>query len=527
MNAPLPAAGQCLPLVRVLADAPEPHALFAALTDRGTRRDTLLLESGDRSTRQGEKSLLVTRAAVRLRCFGREVEAAALNPNGTGLLHWMKEQLAGTAAVVADEPGRLVLRFPPPPPGEDAARLLAPSPVDALRVLVRGQAVVGDQSSLGPILAGSFAYDLIDSYEALPPGKPALRTWPDFEFLLPDEMAWVNHRTHTTTVIAHVFGGPGAEAAYHDATASIRKAAAAVETLQIRGEAPEPPETPGEPDRPTPVADLSDEAYEDCVRTMKEHIVAGDVIQIVPSRTFTAPCERPFAAYRRLRAHNPSPYMFFLNGEHGVLFGASPETAVKVEGRPARVEIRPIAGTRPRGFTAGGEIDPDLDNRLEAELRLSAKEVAEHMMLLDLARNDVARVSRPGTRRVDRLLQVDRYSHVMHLVSRVSGELNAGMDGLHAYVAGMNMGTLVGAPKMKAAELLRRYEVDRRGPYGGAVGYLAHDGSLDTCIVIRSAWVRDGVALVRAGAGIVYDSDPAAEAAETRHKAEAVLKAIE
>ena len=148
------------------------------------------------------------------------------------------------------------------------------------------------------------------------------------------------------------------------------------------------------------------------------------------------------------------------------------------------------------------------------------------MMLLDLARNDVARVSRPGTRRVDRLLQVDRYSHVMHLVSRVSGELRDGLDGLDAYVAGMNMGTLVGAPKIRAAELLRQCEESRRGPYGGAVGYIGHDGSLDTCIVIRSAWVQDGTAHVRSGAGVVYDSDPAAEAAETRHKAGAVLQAL-
>jgi anthranilate synthase component 1 len=216
--------------------------------------------------------------------------------------------------------------------------------------------------------------------------------------------------------------------------------------------------------------------------------------------------------------------MFYVCRPEDTLFGASPETAVKVVGR--RVEIRPLAGTRPRGLDADGAVDPDLDSRFEAELRMDEKELAEHMMLVDLARNDVARVSQSGTRRVDRLLAVDRYSHVMHLVSYVSGCLRDDLDALHAYAASMNMGTLVGAPKIRAAELLRELEATRRGPYGGAVGYLSCDGEMDTAIVIRSALARGGTAFVRAGAGVVYDSDPRAEAMETRRKARAVLKAL-
>jgi anthranilate synthase component 1 len=218
--------------------------------------------------------------------------------------------------------------------------------------------------------------------------------------------------------------------------------------------------------------------------------------------------------------------MFYVKRQEDVLFGSSPETCLKVSGQPRRVEITPLAGTRPRGFDASGFIDPDLDSRLEAELKLDQKELAEHMMLVDLARNDVARVSRPGTRRVDRLLTVDRFSHVMHLVSYVSGELRGDLDALHAYAASMNMGTLVGAPKVRAAELLRELEPTKRGPYGGAVGYLSCDGAMDTAITIRSALVRDNVAYVRAGAGVVYDSDPQLEADETRRKAQAVLKAL-
>jgi anthranilate synthase component 1 len=250
------------------------------------------------------------------------------------------------------------------------------------------------------------------------------------------------------------------------------------------------------------------------------------VFQIVPSRTFSLPCPDPLRAYAALRALNPSPYMFFVRGEQGTLFGASPETALAVRGTPRRVTISPIAGTRRRGIDREGAIDDDLDARIEAELRLDEKEVAEHMMLVDLARNDVARVSQPGSRRVDALLDVVRYSHVMHLVSLVSGELRPQLDALHAYVATMNMGTLVGAPKLEAAALLRRHEATRRGPYGGAVGYITAGGEMDTCIVIRSAVVKDGLGHVRAGAGVVYDSDPRLEADETRRKAEAVLVAL-
>jgi anthranilate synthase component 1 len=218
--------------------------------------------------------------------------------------------------------------------------------------------------------------------------------------------------------------------------------------------------------------------------------------------------------------------MFLVRSPGWTLLGASPETAVKVTGRPARVTLRPIAGTAPRGRTPDGRLDQELDARIQAALLTDAKELAEHMMLVDLARNDVARVSRAGTRRVSRLLTVDHYQHVMHIVSEVEGELAPGLDALHAYTASMNMGTLVGAPKIRAAELLREHEPTRRGPYGGAVGYVTHAGEMDTAIVIRSALVQDNVAHVRAGAGIVLDSDPVREAEETRRKAASVLAAV-
>jgi anthranilate synthase component 1 len=214
--------------------------------------------------------------------------------------------------------------------------------------------------------------------------------------------------------------------------------------------------------------------------------------------------------------------MFFVSMADCVLFGASPETSVRVSDETGKriIEVKPIAGTRPRG------IDGDQDDRMEADLRLDTKESAEHMMLVDLARNDVARVSEPGTRHVAQLMTLEKYARVMHLVSSVKGVLAKRYDALHALQACLNPGTLSGAPKLRATELLRIYERTRRGPYGGSIGWLNGEGAMDTGIVIRSALVKDGIAYVRAGAGIVHDSDPIAEADETRRKASAVLSAI-
>lgn len=508
--------GHVTPLARRLPVAPDPLALFSRLTDGGRRADTLMLESADRP--HGERSIIVPRCAVRMTGRGEDVEAVALSPNGERALAFLAERLS-THRVQTSETTRLVLRFPlPAGESSEQARLLAPSPLDALRCLAQAWTLGSRPSAMPLLAAGVFAYDMIDAFEQLPPPHSDPHGYPDFVFWLPEQMVVVDHRENTTTLLAHAFGGDGAERGYADAVAAIEALSQACEAGPLAGVAAEAPPADGEFG-----VDASDDEYAAVVARAKTHITVGDVFQIVPSRTFHAPCADPLAAYGRLRALNPSPYMFYVRRHEDTLFGASPETCVKVSG--GRVEIRPIAGTRPRG-RVDGRLDDDLDSRFEAELRTDEKEIAEHMMLVDLARNDVARVSAPGTRRVDRLLTVDRYSHVMHLVSYVSGQLRAGLDALHAYAASMNMGTLVGAPKVRAASLLRALEPSRRGPYGGAVGYLSCDGDMDSAIIIRTALVRDGMAYVRAGAGVVHDSDPQAEADETRRKAQAVLKAL-
>lgn len=522
MSRPNLTPGDILPLVRRLTGAPDPLALFAALTEGGHRPDTLLLESADAATGLGEKSVLLPRTMLRLECRGREVRVTALTANGAALRTWIAARLR-ESATVREEGEALVVTFAAPPPGErdELSRLRAPGPLDALRAVALTPRLVSSPAPLAHLAAGVFAYDLVDLFERLPAARSDQLGFPDYVFWVPEQVLILDHAHQSTTVIAHVVGGADAETSYHDA---VRAVETLTRTVQETSAVPTPATSA---DGAGAVAvDLDDTAYAAVVTRLKQYIESGDVFQIVPSRTFTVPCPDPFAAYARLRAANPSPYMFFVRGPDGILLGASPETAVKVSGRPRTMSLRPIAGTAPRGRAPDGRLDPELDARLQAALLTDAKELAEHMMLVDLARNDVARVSRPGTRHVSQLLAVDRYQHVMHLVSEVEGELAPDLDALHAYAASLNMGTLVGAPKIRAAELLRECEPAKRGPYGGAVGYLTHDGEMDTAIVIRSALVRDGIASVRAGAGVVLDSDPASEAAETRRKAAAVLEAV-
>jgi anthranilate synthase component 1 len=522
MSAAPKQAGTVLPLVRELAGAVDPMRLYARLTDSGRAPGTFLLESGDFGAGSGERSLLGVSAALHVRADGRVVTITARSPNGRAMLPWLVKQLPAGEEIA----NGIRVTYPDPPSGprDEAARGLLASPLDALRTLTFGPTLLSRPADASYLAAGVLSYDLLELFEPLSAGRPEPAPTPHLEFVVPDRLIIVDHARHRTLVIAHAFGGDAGEMNYHHAMHAVGDLVGAVEVAGKSGERGAVRITGGTAGQPT--VDLSDEEFGALVTRLKQHIVAGDVFQIVASRTFSVPCADPLAAYACLRLANPSPYLFYVRGDDSTVFGASPETAVKVHGQPRHVTIRPIAGTAARGRTATGEVDADLDARREAALRLDAKETAEHMMLVDLARNDVARVSRAGTRRVTKLLTVDRYAHVMHLVSEVEGELAPGLDALHAYAAAMNMGTLVGAPKVRAAQLLRELEPSRRGAYGGAVGYLTHDGEMDTAIVIRAAVVRHGVAEVRAGAGVVHDSTPEGEATETRRKAESVLRAI-
>src|SRR5690606_37851637 len=267
-------------------------------------------------------------------------------------------------------------------------------------------------------------------------------------------------------------------------------------------------------------SNFSKPAYLAAVEKAKDYIRAGDIFQVVPSQRwrmdFPLP---PFALYRSLRRTNPSPFMFFLNMGGFQIVGASPEILVRL--RDGEVTIRPIAGTRPRGA------DETEDRALEADLLSDQKELAEHLMLLDLGRNDVGRVARTGTVRPTEQFVIERYSHVMHIVSNVVGELRDGEDALSALLAGLPAGTVSGAPKVRAMEIIDELEPEKRGVYGGSVGYFAGNGEMDMCIALRTGLVKDGALYIQAGGGVVYDSDPEAEFQETVNKSKALQRAAE
>ena len=488
--------------------------------------DCVLLESADITTKASRTTVAVLEASARLTCWGGTVTAEALSTvdgegpgtDGLAALARLEERLSEHLA--DRSPGRLTLALPTSADDdatiEERERLTALSTIEPLRVLAQAEV---DHPHL-PLEAGAFAFDYLSTFESLPEVAQGANTCPDYLFYDARIILVVDHPTQEATLVGASVDAAELEQRLDALAAAINTAADAAE------HSPAPPEVAADSAVLHAVPTTSDADFEAVVETMRGYIADGDVYQVVPSRGFTIDCPDALAAYHVLRHANPSPYMFYLAAPDFELFGASPESALLYSVRSSRVAIRPIAGTRPRGLHPDGSVDHERDTRLELELRTDAKEVAEHVMLVDLARNDVARVSRPGTRSVQDLLRVDRYSRVMHLVSEVSGELAEDLDALDAFRASMTMGTLTGAPKLRAAELIRQAEGVRRGSYGGSVGYIRGDGELDTCIVIRSGFVVDGTALVQAGAGVVAASSPAAEAAETVHKARAVLEAV-
>ncbi len=367
---------------------------------------------------------------------------------------------------------------------------------------------------------GYIGYDVVRSLERLPHAPADDRGLPDALLMVADTLLVLDNLFNRATIIANVEVTDGMapaalEALYHGAITRIESwlsrlaAPSALTPLAIEAAAPLPATT----------APFTDQGYQDGVRTIQEHIAAGDTFQTVLSRRIDLDAPDPFLTYRYLRALNPAPYLYFLHFDDLHVVGSSPEVLIRVE--DGEVTVRPIAGTRPRGATLAQ------DQALQAELEADPKERAEHLMLVDLGRNDVGRVAAFGTVRLTAFMVVERYSHVMHLVSEVRGRLRGELDALAALAACFPAGTVSGAPKVRAMEIIDALEPTRRGPYAGAVGYVGFGArTLDTAIAIRTVVMRGGRAWVQAGAGIVADSDPAAEWRETEAKARAVLAAL-
>ncbi len=365
-------------------------------------------------------------------------------------------------------------------------------------------------------LVGYAGYNAVRFLERLPAHRRDRLQAPDLMFMLVDTLAIFDHAQHKIILVANAVTGEGsAKAAYQQAVSRIEAMAA-----RLSHPVPARPHAARRPGAAAVRSNLTRAAFVRMVARAKAHIKAGDIIQVVLSQRFERPVhDAPVDVYRALRTLNPSPYMFLLRHGPMSLVGASPEMLVRCEG--GRLETRPIAGTRSRGRT------PQEETRLIEQLRRSPKERAEHLMLVDLGRNDLGRVAQVGSVATPELMVVEKYSHVMHLVSSVTAKLRRGLNPFDVLRATFPAGTVTGAPKVRAMEIIADLERDDRGPYAGAVGYVSFSGNLDTCITIRTMLITDGRAFVQAGAGIVADSDAAREYQETIHKAQSCLAAIE
>jgi anthranilate synthase component 1 len=475
----LAATGNLIPIVRVLpADLETPVTVYLKLRQAGNA--SFLLESVEKGEQMGRYSFIGVDPPLSL-------------------------SIRDTQVTLSSTGGNVLDRFTSDAPLTELARLLSqrrPIRVPDLPAFIGGA-------------VGFWGYETVRYFERLPIPPEDELNLPDAVFLLADNLVIFDHVKHRLLVLANA-------RLEGDLTTAYAEAVARIEAIVARLAQPlTPPSLPDVGNGQEWDSTHSPAAFAAMVLEAKESIAAGDIFQVVLSQRLSRRTRAdPFAIYRALRMTNPSPYMFFLDLPDGLrLIGASPEMHVRLEGRTARV--RPIAGTRPRGST------PAEDARLAEELLADPKERAEHVMLVDLARNDLGRVCRYGTVRVPVMMAVERYSHVMHLVSDVVGELQDGMDAFRLLAATFPAGTVSGAPKVRAMEIIAGLEGRRRGPYAGAVGWIGYDGNMDTCITIRTIVMKDDLCLVQAGAGIVADSRPEAEYQETMNKARALAVAVE
>ncbi|MCK9857420.1 anthranilate synthase component I [Paenibacillus sp. ATY16] len=453
--------------------------------------------------------------------FAKEQHAFLLE-SVEGGVKWARYSFIGTDPfmMLYGKNGKMVLEH------NGEKQVFDEKPIELLKAQLRGFRSPS-LPELPPFTGGAigyFGYDLLQYYENLPAHRIDDLQMNDLQFMFCDQVIVFDHFKQQLQIIGnvhipHAATNADIEKAYNRAVAKIE---ATIERVQqpITVPVTSGSSIPVDPELGDVQSNLTKEQFISNVDQAKEYIRAGDIFQVVLSQRFSIETEvDPLHVYRVLRTMNPSPYMYYLKMGDEVIVGTSPEALVKVNG-DRKVETRPIAGTRPRGKT------PEEDKALETELLADEKERAEHLMLVDLGRNDIGRVSEFGTVRCDAYMEIERYSHVMHIVSNVSGKLREDKDFFDAFLSCLPAGTVSGAPKLRAMEIIAELENEARGAYAGAIGYLGFGGSLDTCITIRTIVFKNGKAYVQSGAGIVWDSVPESEYMETVNKAKACLKAI-
>ncbi|GAB1480489.1 anthranilate synthase component I [Paracoccaceae bacterium] len=467
---------------RLAADLDTPVSLMLKLGE--ARTDTFMLESVTGGEVRGRYSVVGMKPDLIWQCHGQKSR--------------LNREARFDPAAFADLPGH---------------------PLQTLRDLI-AESRIDMPEGVPPVAAGLFGYlgyDMIRLVEHLPDVNPDPLGLPDAQLIRPSVVAVLDGVKGEVTVCAPawVAAGLSARAAYAQAAERV------MDALRDLDRAPPAQRDLGEAASVgVPVSNFTHDGYKAAVEKAKDYIRAGDIFQVVPSQRWTQRFDLPpIALYRSLRRTNPSPFMFFFNFGGFQVIGASPEILVRL--RDGEVTIRPIAGTRKRGAT------PEEDKAMEADLLADPKELAEHLMLLDLGRNDVARVAKVGTVRPTEKFVIERYSHVMHIVSNVVGEIRDDQDALSALLAGLPAGTVSGAPKVRAMEIIDELEPEKRGVYGGGVGYFAANGEMDFCIALRTAVLKDQKLYIQAGGGVVYDSDPEAEYQETVNKSHALRRAAE
>jgi len=471
--------GNLIPLYReILADIETPVSVFAKLRDQSY---AFLLESVEGGEKWGRYTFLGTNPRLIFRVKGPEIE--------------IEEQGNKSRFAHQGDPLRFL---------REILQRYTPVTVEGLPRFYGGA-------------VGYLGYEMVNYFERLPASAEDDLHTDEAVFLVTDTLILFDRVRHTIKVVAcvHLDGEQALETLYQEAVGKIE---AMIDLLQA-------PAIPPLPSPPAPAAldfkaNMTPEAFRNSVERAKEYIRAGDIIQVVLSQRFAAQTPpEPIDLYRAVRFVNPSPYLFFLKLEDLVLIGSSPEVMVRLE--EGIVELKPIAGTRPRGKTE------QEDRRLADELLEDPKERAEHVMLVDLGRNDLGRIARTGSVQITQLMLIERYSHVMHIVSSIQAQLDDGRDAFDVLKATFPAGTLTGAPKIRAMEIIDELEPVRRGPYGGAVGYFSFSGNMDFCITIRTMLLNEGKLYLQAGAGVVADSDPQAEYEETVNKAAGMRQAVE
>jgi anthranilate synthase component 1 len=515
--------GQIIPIVRQIEMA-DPMDFFAKVSDYGRAKNCCLLESKEYLAGTAALSFGTARPALYLTGTGQDFVIKALSKTGRRMLSYLAEQKERfdfcESVNFSDEQidGKIKQLHETI---DEQSRLISINQMDVLRAVAFAFKLASKPFRVTCGLLGALSYDFIDQFEKLPASENDLLGNPDYELYFADNIFLMDHEHGKGFIVVNVMVTNG------DRQVAAKEAQDCFDYYENIARFDTPMGNKHDGPLTEEGTDTNQDEYEQMVRTAKQHIIDGDIFQVVLSRTKMTPCpDEPLDVYKRLRELNPSPYMFYLNTPNTILMGSSPELNLRVSGTENRsVEIRPIAGTKPRGRIGGG-IDADTDFRYEAELKLDPKELAEHIMLVDLARNDIARVAEPGSRVVTELLIAEKYESVQHLVSNVKGMLHSDLDALSAYLATMNMGTLTGAPKIEAMKIICQLEKTKRGYYGGAVMYLTVDGQFDSCITIRSLQVKDHTAYIRVGAGIVHDSVPKTEFEETEHKAGSCMRAL-